>query len=137
MCLQLYAPQAISAGTSSACARTCTLFQLCSAHKKSVRAAVYVYDAHFFKKRLVYHKLESFNLENIVVISRLIQSQHQLKAASTRSAVDPDRRDILSIEIVPELLCCIVCQLNHVHLLFMFRATFDHLMICTESSSPG
>ncbi len=87
-------------------------------------AAVNVYRSHFFHKDPVHHELEPFDLENIVAISRLIQSQRKLVTASTRSAVDPDRRDLLTLEIVFELLCCIFRQLNHMRLLFMFCETF-------------
>ena len=116
--------QAVSAGTPSTGARTGTLFQICSAHIESIWAAVNGYRSHLFQKDPVHYELEPFDLKNIVAISRLIQSQRKLIAASTRSAVDPDRGDLLRLEIVLELLCCIFRQLNHMRLLFMFCSSF-------------
>jgi len=119
-----YEHQGISAGTSSACTRACALFQVCCSYVESLRIRIDIYRAHLFEKRTANGKCKPFDFEYIVVISRLIQSQHQLIAASTRPAVYPDRRDILIFEIILQFLNSILTYLDHIHLLFLrLRAT--------------
>ena len=114
-----YEHQGISAGTSSACTRACALFQVCCSYVESLRIRIDIYRAHLFEKRTANGKCKPFDFEYIVVISRLIQSQHQLIAASTRPAVYPDRRDILIFEIILQFLNSILTYLDHIHLLFV------------------
>lgn len=115
-----------SAGTPATGARACACRQACCSDHESARTGIDVYRAKLLEQRLVHYKTEPFNLEHIVVISRLIQSQHQLKAPSTRSAVNPYGRYILSTKVVLEFINCALCQLNHVALLLLFRATSTH-----------
>lgn len=123
-----YEEQVFSAGTPSACTRAGSLFQVRRCYHESVRVCIDVYRAHLFEKRTADNKLETIHLKYVVVISRLIQSQHQLKAPSTRPAEHPDRRYILSFEILLEFFNSIPSHFNHMDLLFQipFNAGSQH-----------
>lgn len=81
---------------------------------KPVSQEIYLYGLRFFIELFFHDKLETVDVENTIVILRLIQSHGQGGASSaTGIQKDPNRRDLFAFKVFLNLFRRFLCYLNH------------------------